>query len=608
MLLENSQSYVPEYGCVTSNLKFGEFSNSFEDRARHVKVQVDLTTELSYGMCFALKDVTVISNKFDNPSSFDYKRYMQSRTIKYTGEAERLVVTNSNLLTLARNFRQKILTRNCQNFANQCTLVNTIIFGSKELDDFSQTVYGQIGIAPIFAISGMHITIIYQLIVYWLSKARVVITKANIISLIILIGYSILAGNSVALNRALIMIGSKIALKISTKQSLFLAFAISMIYNPYNILNIGYILSYVITFAIIFMPKQQFKNDNLNIITFSIICSLVALPIAYSFNYTFNLLAPLAMIVFIPLITGLLMPSATFISLVNYYPLGWFINYLIVGINGLADFFNIFTVVGGVVSSPMWIIYIFLVLAIIKGHYKLLIAIVLWFIIVAIDFDQTPTVTFIDVGQGDSAIIETGNQNFLIDIGNQPTEVLKVARHLGINHFDGVFISHAHLDHYGGLDELSRYMSFDKIYELDTNKLTQSSIAISDYTKTENFELFPIKGVGTNNQVLIVKFTLGDSTILFPGDIELESEQQLVADYCHLIDADVLKVPHHGSRSSSSQEFVDCVSPNIAVISSGKDNSYNHPHPEIVELYESRTTLYNTKEDGQVHLQLAKSD
>ncbi len=586
--------------CANQNLQFNQFNTSFEDRASHLKVVVEIGQPVSYGDCFEVANIHAVENKYNNQSSFDYQRYLKSKSIFNTADATKLVSHNDSLINFVKNKRLAIINQNCTINQTTCPYINSLIFGDKSIDDYQKSIYGQIGIAPIFAISGMHITIIYDLLIYWLSKMRIVIQKANIISISLLLIYSIFAGSSVAVNRALLMVGMKTLFTVKALDGLLIAFMISIIFNPYNLLNNGYLLSYIITFGIITFPRFDFSRNWLNPLALSSSCYLLALPLSYHYSYSFNLLAPLAMIVFVPMITLVLMPIGLIASI---FPIQLIENLLVLVIdliNSLAAGFNLFTIYGGHITSISWLIFIAICFRLYKEKYKALIYLLLWFVFISLDITIYPTITFIDVGQGDSALVETMGNDVLIDVGNTSDEVVNQVRYSGINQVDQVFISHAHLDHYGALSEISQYLDIDQVYELQGNQIIKDSVGISEFYSSEHLDVIPYYGTNDNDRELIVKFKFEHLSFLFPGDVELESEDYLVKNYCQELNSDVIKVPHHGSKTSSSPQFLDCVSPEVAVISSGRHNMYKHPSDEVVERYNDISQVYNTQDEGEI--------
>ncbi len=241
-------------------------------------------------------------------------------------------------------------------------------------------------------------------------------------------------------------------------------------------------------------------------------------------------------------------------------------------------------------------------------------------------------VHYIDVGQGDSILIQTPqNQNILIDGGEKSQgSFLKgyLEKH-GVKHLHMVIGTHPHADHIGGLGFILENFSTDLIILPPVAHTTKTFEDLLGTIEEENIPLRPIPSSEPylfeenmtleflsphrdfqdqlNNWSVVLKLTYVDHRFLFTGDIESPGEAALIQDYPpEILSADVLKVPHHGSRTSSSLLFLEAVSPRISVISSGKENPYGHPHKETVErLLNFSPLLYRTDVQGTV---LLKSD
>lgn len=234
-------------------------------------------------------------------------------------------------------------------------------------------------------------------------------------------------------------------------------------------------------------------------------------------------------------------------------------------------------------------------------------------------------VHYIDVGQGDCIFIELPNQkSLLIDAGNSQNyiDIISYIKDLGYFFIDYVVATHPHADHIGSMNKILRnfivnefylpeYIPNTKTFATMFNTIKQQEIMVrwsqAGTTIIENEDLSikilsPIKNnySNINNYSLIIKIDYGDSEFLFTGDAEALVEQELL-DYNIDIDSDVLKVGHHGSNSSSSEAFIEEVSPNIAVISCGNNNKYNHPHIETINtLTEQNVEIYRTDELGTI--------
>lgn len=233
------------------------------------------------------------------------------------------------------------------------------------------------------------------------------------------------------------------------------------------------------------------------------------------------------------------------------------------------------------------------------------------------------TVHFIDVGQADSALVTCDGHSMLIDGGNADDSnlVYSVLQRETEGHLDYVVGTHAHEDHIGGLSGA---------FEADTADVTFCPVTEYDSKAFRNFKTradergggITIPAVGdtftlgeasvtvvavnsvpedTNNTSIVIRIVYGDTSFLFTGDAEQETEEKIL-ESGQDIESTVLKVGHHGSSTSTSQAFLDAVSPTYAVISCGKDNSYGHPHSEtLAKLASAGVGVLRTDELGDIY-------
>ena len=234
---------------------------------------------------------------------------------------------------------------------------------------------------------------------------------------------------------------------------------------------------------------------------------------------------------------------------------------------------------------------------------------------------------FIDVGQGDCALIQTGTRNILIDSGEyeEYANVAQYLRDMGADRLDTVVISHPHSDHMGCMYRLVRRygasdivmpevpetlipvtLPYTKLLELaEELHIPVNRVRSGAQLDTDGFGklgvLAPVGEYdGLNDSSVVLRYTFGDVSFLFCGDIEEAAEADILASGAD-ISADVIKVPHHGSVSSSTRRFVQTVSPDYAVFSVGENNDYGHPHAEVVSLYENiGANILRTDMDGDI--------
>ncbi|WP_052953909.1 ComEC/Rec2 family competence protein [Clostridium sp. C8] len=237
-------------------------------------------------------------------------------------------------------------------------------------------------------------------------------------------------------------------------------------------------------------------------------------------------------------------------------------------------------------------------------------------------------VHFIDVGQGDSILIQVNSKNLLIDSGPSASKdkLVKYLNSLKISKFDYIIATHPHEDHIGNMSYIIDNFEVLNFYAPKVNSNTKAfetmveslvikdlkikvlkpnikSIDLGENTKVDVFSPISNEYENLNNFSSIIRISYGNNSFLFTGDSEELSEKEVLSKGYDL-KSDVLKIGHHGSSSSTSKRFLDAVDPYIAVISAGKDNSYGHPSQEVLSRLKD-LTIYRTDLNGNI---LIKSD
>lgn len=230
---------------------------------------------------------------------------------------------------------------------------------------------------------------------------------------------------------------------------------------------------------------------------------------------------------------------------------------------------------------------------------------------------------YLDVGQADSILISNNNHNMLIDAGNNedgPKLVKYIKEELNITKFDYVVGTHPHEDHIGGLDDIINNFEIENILLPEVTTTTKTFEDVLDCLANKNLDItipvidstfklgeadLSVIYTGTddenlNNSSIILKMIFGNYSYLFTGDAEKEVEDSILRKN---INVDVLKVGHHGSSTSSSESFLNKVTPSYAIISVAKENSYNHPSKETIDRLKKYTNnIYMTSELGTILL------
>lgn len=236
-------------------------------------------------------------------------------------------------------------------------------------------------------------------------------------------------------------------------------------------------------------------------------------------------------------------------------------------------------------------------------------------------------VHFIDVGQGDAVFLQSsGGTNVLIDGGNRwnrvEAKLISYLRERKVETLDAVVSTHPHADHVGGLEAVIGDFTVSAVYDsgkVHTSKTFEDYLTLIDsrdipyYTPSRGETitvgdlsftvLHPgdeVENYSLNNSSLVLHLGYGEIDFLFTGDVERDGEAEILRSGLEL-EAEILKVSHHGSKTSSQRQFLTALEPEIAVISVGEDNKFDHPSPEVLERLQIKDAeIYRTDRHGDV--------
>lgn len=241
--------------------------------------------------------------------------------------------------------------------------------------------------------------------------------------------------------------------------------------------------------------------------------------------------------------------------------------------------------------------------------------------------DSKLMISYMDVGQGDAAYIKVNGNDILIDAGprSNSKELLEQLKAKNIDDFELVIATHPHEDHIGGMVDVFKEYEVKAFYSPKITHTTKTYENLVKAVKDEGLKTKELKGgmvidlgEGAKFEVFtpqkseyeelndyspIMKLSFGDTSYLFTGDAEKLAEEEALAKYKNSLDSDVIKFGHHGSSSSSSNAFIEAVSPKYGIISCAKDNKYGHPHREtldIIKKYNIKT--FRTDTEGEIIL------
>ncbi|TDB50842.1 MULTISPECIES: DNA internalization-related competence protein ComEC/Rec2 [Bacillaceae] len=609
-----------------------------------------------------------------NPNAFNYKGYMDTKHVHWKLKASTFTpslchpskqLSFLQRLSIYRQHGIDYLQKNVPQPAS--SFMQALIYGERsQIDSDLLQLYQSFGLIHLLAISGLHVGLMTFMFFYVLIRMGMTRQLATNILLVTLPLYAIIAGGAPSVIRAVLMsmlalASTKYQKKISLTDSIALAFLLMIAVNPFYILQVGFQLSFVVTLFIVLSAQVILKRITSTmgqLLLVSFIAQLGSLPLLLFYFYEVSLLSlPLNMI-YVPLFSTVILPLCLFIFTTSFFflPIAaigqWILNNVLL----LSEWFlqrihnlsPVFVVTTGKLS--LWVvgllyIAIYSVLwSIEKKKYTSFFSIVTVLILVVQCLfpyvNPYGKVTMIDVGQGDSLLIELPYRRgvYLIDTGGSvlfssegwqvrrdlfdvgKDIVMPVLKSKGIGKVNKLLITHGDYDHGGSASTLLDQVKIEQVVlgkkkqltDLEVNIIEQARKANSkisyvkkgDYWKQGDTSFYILSPTGTettsNNSSIVLFTELGGISWLFTGDLEEAGEAEILRTIPS-IQADVLKVAHHGSKSSTSPAFLRALNPQIALISAGKKNRYGHPHNEVVErLQEANVFIYRTDENGAI--------
>ena len=575
------------------------------------------------------------------PNTFNYKKYLYNNKIYYLFDAHSYNIQNdNNLLDRAKDY----LIKRAYNSKNSEYLL-VLVLGDKALissDEYN--TYQNNGTSHLLAVSGSHITVILLVLSFFLKKLKEV-PKLIIISLILLF-FAFVTNNASAVNRAIYFfiinrINKLGNLKLSNIQVLFITAFILLLLDPFTIYDLGFIYSFCISLGIVYYSDKL--NGNLLIATLkvSIIAFLFSLPISSYINYEVNLSSILINLIFVPWISYIVFP----ISIITFiFPIFNPILSILLSItnvlNNIGEFISIFINVPKMPLVVAIILFILLLLAKNNKKYLYVILIILGLIKLSPLINSSYEVYFLDINQGDSAIIITPHKRdvVMIDTGGKITyevedwkkgnktynlsdNTIKFLKSKGITTIDYLITTHGDYDHLGEVQNIVNKLNVKNVI-FNNDSYNTLELELIDVLNDKNIKYCQnIKTLNiTNNTIYFLNDYLYDNEndnsnvlylsiygnkFLFTGDAGEKAEEDLINKY-NLENITVLKVGHHGSKTSSSKNFIDYVNPLISVISVGRNNRYNHPSTDVLANLSNRI-IYRTDIDGTIKFNIKKN-
>lgn len=588
------------------------------------KIKVTYYGNIDYKLGDYIKVIGVLTKPYNNTifNLFNYNKYLLSNKIYYILKADNIIKIKNNkniLYKIKNNIYERIDKLKSKDY------VKTFILGDKQdLSDEILSSYQQNGVSHLLAISGMHIS----LLVVILSKILKKFKYSYFIISIFLIFYAFLTNFTPSVLRAVFLYVFK---KIDKKNLILLIASFMLFYNPYYIYNVGFLFSFVISFYLIYFGNltNKFNNYFVKLFITSTICFIASIPIMINNFYYINIMSPLINVIFVPFISLIIFPLSllTLIFPILDNILLFLLN-IMESLTLFCNNFNINLIMAKMNIFIFIIYYIIITFIFIKPKYFYILIMILIIHNNIKYFNKNSYLTIIDVGQGDSILLEIKDKNILIDTGGNmfsdynmaQNKLIPYFKSLGIKKLNYLILTHGDYDHMGESINLINEFKVDNVIfnhdnyndlELDLIKVLDNE-NINYYQNIESLNIDNNKLYFLNNKLYnnendnsnIIYTEINGIRILLMGDAGVAAEKDILSKY-NLSDIDILKVGHHGSKTSSSENFIDKINPLYSIISVGKNNWYGHPNDEVLEILKN-TDIYRTDINGSIKIRLNK--
>ena len=588
-----------------------------------------ISIHLNHSIYLHYNDYVKVEGNLIKPSNntifntFNYKEYLNNKRIYYIMNSSNIEIIkkNNNIFYEIKN----IIYDKINNKANKGYLKVFILGDKSDLDN--KDIYSNLGIFHLFCISGMHISII----TIFLSKILKKFKYKNIIIYLFFLFFIFITNYQISIIRSCLSkifsnINSKYKLNIASKDRLILIVIFLLIINPFYINNTGFRFSTLISYSIInysyLLEDKSYIKKSLII---SFISFITSIPLLINNYYSVNFLSILLNIIYVPIVTFIIFPLSIIDLMI---PIDNIYSFIINIFENISIYINNINILNIPFSKiPIYLVIIYYLILFTKNKYKyLIIHLIILFYILNI-YVYYPRVYFIDVGQGDSSLIRYKNKNILIDTGGNIYKDLSknsiiFFKSIGVKKIDYLILTHGDYDHIGEAEDIINNFKVEKIIFNcgPYNELENELIKTLDKKKIKYYSCFKELNIDKNKLYFlqtkeydnendnsnVIYTKLNGYKFMFMGDAGVDKEKDILDKY-NINDIDVLKVGHHGSKTSSSKEFIDELEPKYSIISVGKNNRYGHPNKEVLDNL-NNSKIYRTDQNGSITFKIKNNE
>ena len=601
-----------------------------------------------------------------NPHAFDYEAWLLERNIRATGSIrarghnERLdtfVQQPDYVLERLRDHLRERFLSALPDAPYLGVLVALTIGDQRAIPTAQWTVFNRTGITHLVSISGLHVTMVAALLAglvnfLWRRSERLMLwlpaQKAAVLAgWLAALCYALIAGFEVPAQRTFYML-SVVALSLCSgrnfgiRRTLLLALLAVLLLDPWAVLATGFWLSFGAVAILFYAGSSRLGEPGgwwamlrqWGVTQWAV--TVGSLPLLLLFFQQFSLVSPLANALAIPFVSFIVTPLALIFAVLPWPPLLQFDHWMLAQLMKLLEWLGGYPV-WQQPAPPLWASLLALAgivwLLLPRGFPSRWIGVLpllpaLFWVAPRPDAGQA-WVDVLDVGQGSAVVVRTAEHALLYDAGPMYSAqsdagqrvVVPYLRAIGVGRLDALVVSHRDKDHSGGVAAVQAAVpivrTLSSLPELGGERCAAGQNWTWDGVRFDilhplNDDYDADVGAGaakttkTNRISCVLRISTERRSVLLTGDIEARNEKDIIERSPSLLRSDVLLVPHHGAKASSSTAFIDAVGARDIVFSAGYRNAFNHPHPEVLERY-SAGRHWRTDQDGAIRVVLGEA-
>ncbi len=597
---------------------------------------------------------------FQNPGGFDYERWLFVKGIQATGYVvkdgkSRLLGVNTLSINRVRQEINQWISLHCKDCRYSGVLQALSTGYRGEMQASERNLFQKTGTAHLIAISGLHIGIIAAFVFYLTRKLwNLLFFKTGLarrefcwlVSWVAVLLYSLLSGFELPAQRAFLMftvLGLMVLLRLpfNLLNSVMATLVAVLIFSPMAVLSESFWLTLCAMGIILFgsFILQHERSRWRQLLAIQLLFSLLFIPLTLVIFGQIHSASLLANLLAVPLVSMIIVPVNFILLALFWLPDSWLnaaytLMDLATGL--LVDYLQLLQKLGlqaiELSSVKGWQLVLLMILLLLiflpqgmlrlRGWFVLLPAVIFW--PSSRTNSELLTISVLDVGTGSAVVLQTRQHSLIYDFGPGNRSGYSIGEwvvqpylnHQGVEEVDQIIISHNDQDHSGGLYSVIEDFKRIPVLSGTPAALRQGFpelLSVRDchvikpwYWDGVRFEFLMTEqdqDVSDNNSSCVLRISVNNKHILLTGDIEASQERLLVSRYLEKLKANVLLAPHHGSLSSSTDEFIQAVSAEHVIFSTGYLNHWGFPKDEIVGRYrKTGANLYRTDRDGAIQI------